>query len=46
MEENSLKLFATRIPKEWTDDQVKEYFNAQGPVLEVNIFKYQGNSNQ
>lgn len=45
MEEKSLKLFATKIPKDWTDQQVREYFNAQCPVQEVNLFKHQGNSN-
>lgn len=44
MEDKSLKLFATKIPKEWTEDQVREYFNAQCPVLDVSIFKFQGNS--
>ena len=44
MSEPSLKLFATRLPKDWTDDQVKEYFSAQGSVTSVSVFKSQSKS--
>jgi RNA recognition motif. len=45
MVDQSLKIFATKLPSEWTEDQVKEYFSAQGSVLEVSLFKHNGKSN-
>ena len=44
MAEPNLKLFATRLPKDWTDDQVKEYFSAQYSVISVSVFKSQSKS--
>ncbi|OMJ87932.1 hypothetical protein SteCoe_10259 [Stentor coeruleus] len=39
MADQSLKIFATKLPQEWSDEQVREYFSAQGTVLEVSVFK-------
>jgi RNA recognition motif-containing protein len=44
MADQTLKIFATKLPLDWTDDQVKEYFSAQGSVLEVSVFKDSGKS--
>ncbi|OMJ84267.1 hypothetical protein SteCoe_14690 [Stentor coeruleus] len=44
MVDQSLKIFATKLPKEWTDEQVREYFSAQAVVLEVSVFKDSGKS--
>jgi RNA recognition motif-containing protein len=44
MAESHLKLFATHLPKDWKDEQVKEYFSAQGSILEVSVFKLNNKS--
>ena len=44
MVDQSLKIFATKLPLEWTEEQAKEYFSAQGNVLDVSLFKDSGNS--
>ena len=44
MVDQTLKIFATKLPQDWTEDQVHEYFSAQGRVIEVNLFKDNGNS--
>jgi RNA recognition motif-containing protein len=44
MVDQSLKIFATKLPVEWTEEQVREYFSTQGNVLEVSLFKHNGKS--
>ena len=44
MADQSLKIFATKLPLEWTEEQAKEYFSAQGSVLDVILFKDSGKS--
>ena len=42
----SLKVFATKLPLDWTESQVREYFSAQATVLDVSLFKNNGKSNK
>ena len=44
MADSSLKLFASKLPTDWTEEQVKEYFSVQATVISVSLFKDKGNS--
>lgn len=39
MNDDHLKVFATNLPDDWDYDKIKEYFSAQAPILEVEVFK-------
>jgi len=42
MSEPALKLFVSKIPKEWDEEMVKQYFEVHGQIQQVEVFRDEG----
>lgn len=42
MSEPALKLFVSKIPKEWDEEMVTQYFEVHGQILQVEVFRDEG----